>query len=107
MAPAGLCSWFPGQQGMMRSSPTDPVRQLRLIGGSPLPVKVRASAASPLRPARVSRVFKYYPPGKLLKGTGDDGMDGLADRNVYGDIRFPIKTAPSYAQSQVFMHWGK
>ena len=82
------------------------VRNLRLIGGNPLPIKARASTASPPRPTPVSSDFKYYPPGKLLEGTGDDGMEGAADRNVYGDIQFPILTAPSYAQPQVFMHWG-
>jgi hypothetical protein len=87
------------------------VQNLRLIGGNPLPIKEGASASKPAnpnppRPARVSPDFKYYPPGKLLEGTGDDGMDGSPDRNVYGDILFPIRKAPSYGQPQVFMHWG-
>jgi hypothetical protein len=87
------------------------VQNLRLIGGNPLPKKMRASEAmppqtTPPHPTQVSRDFKYYPPGKLLPGSGDDDMEGSTDRNVYGDIQFPIKVAPSYAQSQVFMHWG-
>jgi hypothetical protein len=86
----------------------DAVSNLRLIGGNPLPPKARAlrtNLAVP-SPTPVSTDFTYHPPGKLLEGTGDDGKDGAPDRNVYGDIQFPIQSAPSYAQSQVFMHWG-
>jgi hypothetical protein len=83
------------------------VRNLQLIGGNPLPVRVRASAVRLPHPTRVSPDFKYYSPGKLLDGTDDDGMQqGSADRNTYGDILFPIKTPPNYAQPQVFMHVG-
>jgi hypothetical protein len=82
------------------------LRNITLVGGNPLPVAVPAATQSPPRPRRASPTFKYHPPGKLLDGTGDDGMDGAPDYTVYGDIRFPIQTAPSFAQSQVFMHWG-
>ena len=82
------------------------VRNLQLIGGAPLVVKARATSRNPPRPKRTSSDFSYYPPGKLLEGTGDDGMDGSTDANVYGDIRFPIQTPPNFGQSQVFMHRG-
>jgi hypothetical protein len=81
------------------------VRNLRLLGGGPLRVQTRASAA-PTHPRRASSTFQYFPPGKLLENTGDDGKDGVPDRTVYAYIRFPIKEAPSFAQSQVFMHGG-
>jgi murein DD-endopeptidase MepM/ murein hydrolase activator NlpD len=32
--------------------------------------------------------------------------DGVADYSVYAAIRYPLATAPSYANSQSFMHWG-
>lgn len=81
------------------------VRNLRLLGGSPLPMKARASAKPP-PPRRMSSKFQYFPPGKLLDNTGDDGKEGAPDRNVYANIRFPLKEAPSYGQSQVFMNGG-
>jgi len=83
------------------------VRNLSLVGGGPLPVRApRASAAPATRPTRVSDTFTYHSPGKLMAGTDVGGHEGVGDRTVYGDILFPIRVAPSFAQPQVFMHWG-
>jgi MYXO-CTERM domain-containing protein len=50
--------------------------------------------------ARASAQFTYDPAGSLVSGSGR----GRADSMVYApDMRFPIRDAPSYANSQV---WG-
>lgn len=51
----------------------------------------------------VEPVFSYHAPGALLAGTGA----GFPDQVVHAPgIVFPIKSAPSYLQSQVFMFGG-
>ncbi|MFN3608655.1 MAG: peptidoglycan DD-metalloendopeptidase family protein [Hyphomonas sp.] len=48
-------------------------------------------------------VFSYYAPGALLAGTGG----GFPEQVVHAPgIVFPIKSAPAYLQSQVFMYGG-
>lgn len=47
--------------------------------------------------------FTYHPPGDLISGSGE----GRVDQTVYAPgMRFPIKDAPSFANSQVYMHGG-
>lgn len=51
----------------------------------------------------VDPVFSYHAPGALLPGSGG----GFSDQVVHAPgILFPIKDAPSYLQSQVFMFGG-
>jgi hypothetical protein len=83
------------------------LRDLRLVGGGPLAIKPRAAAAVVVRPTRVSLDFKYYAPGSLLPGTSVQNKGGVTNPSVHGNnLLFPIKDAPVYANSQVFMHWG-
>lgn len=61
----------------------------------------------PQRPERVSADFTYLPPGALIPGTGRrPGLGGRADRTVYADVRFPLRDAPAFANSQSFNNWG-
>ena len=82
------------------------LRGLRLIGGGPLPIKPRAAAAV-RNLAAVSPDFKYFAPGALLPGTSEQGKGGSTSGNIYGNnLLFPLKIAPVFANSQVFMHGG-
>lgn len=47
--------------------------------------------------------FTFDPPGELHEGSGE----GRADSKIYApDIRFPIESAPAFANSQVWGHGG-
>ncbi|MGB3627056.1 MAG: peptidoglycan DD-metalloendopeptidase family protein [Henriciella sp.] len=49
-------------------------------------------------------VFSYVEPGQLLQGSGTGTIETEA---VFApDMRFPIKSAPAYLQSQVWMFGG-
>ena len=51
----------------------------------------------------VQPVFSFHPPGALLAGSGG----GFPEQIVHApDMVFPIKSAPAYLQSQVFMYGG-
>lgn len=51
----------------------------------------------------VEPVFSFHAPGALLAGSGA----GFSEQIVHAPgILFPIKSAPSYLQSQVFMYGG-
>ena len=51
--------------------------------------------------------FSYFSPGFLIPGTGlKPDLGGRADYTVYGDLRFPLKNAPDFANSQSFNNWG-
>jgi len=47
--------------------------------------------------------FSYYPPGKLIPGSG---QGSLSETLFAPDMVFPIETAPTIPQSQVFNHGG-
>src|SRR5262245_29114274 len=47
--------------------------------------------------------FNYDPPGKLVTGSGRGFVD---TRNYAPGMRFPIESAPAYANSQVWGHGG-
>jgi hypothetical protein len=82
------------------------LRDLRLAGGGPRQIKKRA-AISCEQPTRPSPTFQYRAPGKLLDGTSEQNRDGVRNQMVYGAcILFPLKDAPAFANSQVFMHRG-
>ena len=105
------CSNAPSAAGSLSCTQADAIirvvlRDLHLLGGGPVAVKSRAKATV-IQPARISPDFKYYSPGNLLSGTSQQNKGGSASRVVYGDnLLFPIKDAPAYANSQVFMHGG-
>src|SRR5262245_9588246 len=83
----------------------------RIAGGAPPTgdkAETRTSFESDTveRPAALSTVFTYHSPGDLLPGTGFQGKRGVADYTVYSKIRFPLRDAPAFANSQSFMNWG-
>ena len=80
---------------------------LHLVGGTPEPQRT-AIAPPPLdRPTAVSPDFTYFSPGFLIPGTGfKPDLGGRADYTVYGNLRFPMKSAPDFANSQSFNNWG-
>lgn len=78
---------------------------LNLAGGNPDAPKASAFAAA-ARPPDASPDFTFYPAGRLLPGTGFKRNEGVADKTVYANIRFPFDKAPSFANSQSFMNWG-
>jgi hypothetical protein len=84
------------------------LRDLRLIGGVPVAINLTAPPVV-ARPTTVSATFKYHPPGKLLNGTSQSG-DGKGDTSckLYraGELGFPIRLQPVFANSQVFLHSG-
>lgn len=83
------------------------LRALRLAGGSGIaPPAAPETAPAAARPDQVSSVFTYHPAGSLIPGSGMRGHGGRADTQVYARIRFPLRDAPAYANSQSFMHWG-
>jgi hypothetical protein len=85
------------------------LRDLQLLGGGPLagtPLRTRAAAVA-VQPTAISPDFKYFAPGNLMSGTSENNRGGSPSRVVYGnDLLFPIKEAPAFANSQVYMHWG-
>lgn len=83
------------------------LRDLRLIGGLPLPIPQVAGSVAP-RPATRSPSFTYHAPGNLLPGTSQDGLGGVETRTLWGggNLRFPIELSPVHPNSQNFMHGG-
>jgi hypothetical protein len=81
------------------------VKSLRLAGGAPDPEPI---APAPLRrPDRVDAAFTYFPPGSIIPRTGrKPDLGGHIDRTVYADLRFPLRDAPAFANSQSFNNWG-
>lgn len=83
------------------------LRDLRLAGGGPRKTEKRAASIICKQPTRPSPTFQYHAPGKLLDGTSEQNKDGAGSQMVHGNcIRFPLKDAPAFANSQVFMHRG-
>jgi hypothetical protein len=82
------------------------LRALRLAGGNSAAEVKPFEARAITRPDTQSPDFTFHGPGKLIPGTGTKGNDGVVDYTVYAAIRYPIETAPSFANSQSFMHWG-
>jgi hypothetical protein len=79
---------------------------LRVVGGTPQAQPEAITADTIDRPAEQSSVFAYHSPGDILPGTGFKRRGGVADYTVYSKIRFPLKDAPAFANSQSFMNWG-
>jgi hypothetical protein len=79
---------------------------LRLAGGTPEQAAPSLPAVPP-RPDKVDAAFTYYPPGSLIPRTGlKPDIGGDADTAVYARLRFPLKDAPAFANSQSFNNWG-
>jgi len=82
------------------------IKSLQLAGGAPDAPPLDTPAVPP-RPARVDAAFSFYPPGSLIPYTGlKPDLPGSADRTVYARLRFPMKEAPAFANSQSFNSWG-
>jgi len=83
------------------------LRGLTLAGGGPAPAR---QAASPLpldQPKETSKDFTYFSPGLLIPSTGlKKDLGGKPDYTVYARLRFPLKEAPAFANSQSFNNWG-
>jgi len=82
------------------------LKNLRVVGGKPVPPHPAIASGVVERPAALSPDFTYRPPGDLIANSGYRRAAGTPDRTVYAQIRFPIEQAPAYANSQSFMNWG-
>jgi murein DD-endopeptidase MepM/ murein hydrolase activator NlpD len=79
---------------------------LRINGGKPHPPLGDVAAAAVERPAETSPDFTFRPVGDIISNSGTHGQDGRADPTAYAQIRFPLRDAPAYANSQSFLNWG-
>ncbi len=80
---------------------------LHLAGGGPAPQRTKVTPPAIDRPTHVAPEFTYFSPGFLIPGTGlKPDLGGRADYTVYGNLRFPLKSAPGFANSQSFNNWG-
>ncbi len=80
---------------------------LELAGGTPVRQRHAVHAIAVDRPQKVAPEFTYYRPGDLIPGTGPNRSGtGRADYTVYARLRFPIESAPDFANSQSFNSWG-
>ncbi len=83
------------------------LRVLKLVGGNPDAAGPAAEQPPIVRPEKVSSDFSYFSPGNLIPGTGrQPQLSGRADDTVYARLRFPMKEAPAFANSQSFNNWG-
>jgi len=83
------------------------LRALKIAGGAPAPEPQSAAMLSLDRPKDFSNDFTYFSPGSLIPSTGlKKDLGGRADYTVYARLRFPLKTAPAFANSQSFNNWG-
>jgi hypothetical protein len=79
-------------------------KALRFVGGSPRPAAQLPATVE--RPQDMSPTFTYVSPGRLLPNTGYRSRNGTPDYTIYARIRFPLATAPAFANSQSFLNWG-
>jgi murein DD-endopeptidase MepM/ murein hydrolase activator NlpD len=83
------------------------LKNLVLVGGAPAPARKSVEPIALDRPQAESKDFTYFSPGSLIPRTGlRPGLDGRADYTVYAHLRFPMKQAPDFANSQSFNNWG-
>ena len=58
------------------------------------------------RPLAVHSDFTFLPPGDINPNTAYRRTNGgFIDYNAYAQIRFPLETAPAFANSQSFGKW--
>jgi hypothetical protein len=82
------------------------LRALKLVGGTPS-ANASVDVLSLGRPKDESKDFTYFSPGSLIPNSGlKKDIGGYADYTVYARLRFPIKDAPAFANSQSFNNWG-
>jgi len=79
---------------------------LRLDGGRPQHPHPDITAAAAERPLARSPDFTYRPPGAIIANSGYHGQGGRPDATVYAQLRFPLRDAPDFANSQSFLNWG-
>ena len=83
------------------------LRALKLAGGTPAATPQISEAPALDRPKDVSKDFTYFSPGFLIPNTGlKKDIGGRGDYTVYARLRFPLKEAPDFANSQSFNNWG-
>ncbi len=82
------------------------LKALHIAGGQPSQSRMNIAPGVMPRPATSSPDFTYRPPGNIIANSGYRGQNGRADTTVYSQIRFPIESAPTYANSQSFLNWG-
>lgn len=83
------------------------LRALKLAGGNPAAPAVAAAQPEIVRPDKTSPDFSFFSPGFLIPGSGrQPELPGRVDYTVYARLRFPIKEAPAFANSQSFNNWG-
>lgn len=82
------------------------IKALRIVGGQPSRPRSNRTADLAPRPADFSPDFTYRPSGEIIANSGYREQSGHADWTVYSQIRFPLKEAPAYANSQSFLNWG-
>jgi murein DD-endopeptidase MepM/ murein hydrolase activator NlpD len=83
------------------------LRTLNLVGGTPSPPRPSVDAIALDRPEPASNDFAYFSPGFLIPGSGlKKELGGRPDYTVYARLRFPLKAAPDFANSQSFNNWG-
>ncbi len=82
------------------------LRALTLTGGASAVARSVAPVAID-RPEAVSADFSFFSPGFLIPGSGlKKELGGRPDYTVYAHLRFPLKDAPDFANSQSFNNWG-
>jgi len=82
------------------------LRALKLAGGTPSANPTVGTL--PLdRPKEESRDFSYFSPGFLIPNSGlKKDIGGRPDYTIYARLRFPLREAPAFANSQSFNNWG-
>jgi murein DD-endopeptidase MepM/ murein hydrolase activator NlpD len=83
------------------------LRALKLAGGTPSANPTVVGTLPLDRPKEESKDFSYFSPGFLIPNSGlkkDTG--GRPDYTVYARLRFPLREAPAFANSQSFNNWG-
>ena len=82
------------------------LRALKLAGGTP----AANHNVEPLpldRPKEEAKDFSYFSPGSIIPNSGlRKELGGRPDYTVYARLRFPLKDAPAFANSQSFNNWG-
>ncbi len=82
------------------------LKALRIAGGLPGRRRANQLAAPSERPFTPSPDFTYRPPGEIIANSGYREQSGHPDHTVYSQIRFPLESAPAFANSQSFLNWG-
>ncbi len=83
------------------------LRALKLAGGTPSANPTVVGTLPLDRPKEESKDFSYFSPGFLIANSGlKKDIGGRPDYTVYARLRFPLREAPAFANSQSFNNWG-